>query len=44
MLHSRFDQFRKTPLGMQLEAVFADPLRYAEFAALARATGREFMP
>ena len=37
MLHSRFDQFRKTPLGMQLEAVFADPLRYAEFAALARA-------
>ncbi len=37
MLHSRFDQFRKTPLGVQLEAVFADPLRYAEFAALARA-------
>jgi len=37
MLHSRFDQFRKTPLGMQLEAVFSDPLRYAEFAALARA-------
>jgi hypothetical protein len=37
MLHSRFDQFRKTPLGMQLEAVLADPLRYVEFAALARA-------
>lgn len=37
MLHSRFDQFRKTPLGMQLEAVFADPVRYPEFAALARA-------
>jgi DinB family protein len=37
MLHSRFDQFRKTPLGIQLEAVFANRLRYAEFAALARA-------
>src|SRR5690349_17916369 len=37
MLHSRFDQFRETPLGVQLEDVFAEPLRYAEFAALARA-------
>jgi hypothetical protein len=37
VLHSRFDQFRKTPLGVQIEAVLADPLRYAEFAALARA-------
>lgn len=37
MLHSRFDQFRKTNLGIQLEAVCADRSRYAEFAALARA-------
>ncbi len=36
-MHSRFDQFRKTPLGIQLEAVFANPSRYLEFAALARA-------
>jgi DinB superfamily len=37
VLHSRFDQFRKTDLGMQLEALFVDPRRYVEFAALARA-------
>ncbi|HEY4039150.1 MAG TPA: DinB family protein, partial [Burkholderiaceae bacterium] len=36
-MHSRFDQFRKTRLGIQLETVLADPLRYVEFAALARA-------
>ncbi|HEX4598859.1 MAG TPA: DinB family protein [Burkholderiaceae bacterium] len=36
-MHSRFDRFRKTRLGIQLEAVLADPLRYVEFAALARA-------
>jgi hypothetical protein len=37
LLHSRFDQFRKTPLGTQLEALLAEPSRYVEFAALARA-------
>ena len=36
-MHSRFDQFRGTPLGKQLEALFKTPTRYAEFAALARA-------
>jgi hypothetical protein len=37
LVHSRFDHFRATPLGKQLEALFGTPTRYAEFAALARA-------
>lgn len=36
-MHSRFDEFRRTPLGAQLEALFDAPHRYAEFAVLARA-------
>jgi hypothetical protein len=35
-MHSRFDRFRATPLGAQLEALIAQPHRYVEFAALSR--------
>ncbi|KWK42526.1 damage-inducible protein DinB [Burkholderia stagnalis] len=35
-MHSRFDRFRATPLGAQLEALIGLPERYAEFAALSR--------
>ncbi|CAB3765499.1 damage-inducible protein DinB [Burkholderia sp. MSh2] len=35
-MHSRFDRFRSTPLGAQLEALIAQSARYAEFAALSR--------
>jgi hypothetical protein len=35
-VHSRFDRFRATPLGAQLEALIAQPERYVEFAALSR--------
>ncbi len=35
-MHSRFDQFRATPLGQQLEALIDDPARYPEYAALSR--------
>ncbi|AOJ35744.1 DinB family protein [Burkholderia metallica] len=35
-MHSRFDRFRATALGAQLEALIAHPARYAEFAALSR--------
>lgn len=35
-MHSRFDRFRATPLGAQLEALIGQPERYAEFAALSR--------
>ncbi|NIF40890.1 DinB family protein [Burkholderia sp. Tr-862] len=35
-MHSRFDRFRATPLGAQLEALIAQPERYVEFAALSR--------
>ncbi|MGU7812290.1 DinB family protein [Burkholderia sp. AW49-1] len=35
-MHSRFDRFRATPLGAQLEALIAQPGRYVEFAALSR--------
>jgi hypothetical protein len=35
-VHSRFDRFRATPLGAQLEALIAQPGRYVEFAALSR--------
>ncbi|MGS0894637.1 DinB family protein [Burkholderia stagnalis] len=35
-MHSRFDRFRATPLGAQLEALIAQPERYIEFAALSR--------
>ncbi|NTY36014.1 DinB family protein [Burkholderia diffusa] len=35
-MHSRFDRFRTTPLGTQLEALIAQPERYPEFAALSR--------
>ncbi|VWC14174.1 DNA damage-inducible protein DinB [Burkholderia arboris] len=35
-MHSRFDRFRTTTLGMQLEALIAQPERYPEFAALSR--------
>ena len=37
LLHSRFDKFRRTQLGAQLEALITDEARYAEFAALSRA-------
>jgi hypothetical protein len=37
LLHSRFDRFRRTPLGAQLEALVTDEARYPEFAALSRA-------
>jgi hypothetical protein len=36
-MHSRFDQFRATALGQQLEAILDTPNRYLEFAALSRA-------
>lgn len=36
-MHSRFDQFRATALGRQLEALLDTPSRYVEFAALSRA-------
>lgn len=36
-MHSRFDRFRRTPLGQQLEALCTAPQRYLEYAALARA-------
>ncbi|RQT23956.1 DNA damage-inducible protein DinB [Burkholderia contaminans] len=35
-MHSRFDRFRITALGTQLEALIAQPERYVEFAALSR--------
>ncbi|MGN4074093.1 DinB family protein [Burkholderia gladioli] len=35
-MHSRFDRFRATPLGRQLEALIDLPERYVEFAALSR--------
>jgi len=35
-MHSRFDHFRTTPLGAQLEALIARPERYIEFAVLSR--------
>ncbi|WP_321870827.1 DinB family protein [Burkholderia ubonensis] len=35
-MHSRFDRFRTTPLGAQLEALIEQPDRYVEFAALSR--------
>ncbi|KWB37431.1 damage-inducible protein DinB [Burkholderia cepacia] len=35
-MHSRFDRFRTTTLGAQLEALIAQPERYVEFAALSR--------
>ncbi|WP_412023834.1 DinB family protein [Burkholderia cepacia] len=35
-MHSRFDRFRTTALGAQLEALIAQPERYLEFAALSR--------
>jgi hypothetical protein len=36
-MHSRFDQFRETELGRQLEALIEERDRYVEFAALSRA-------
>lgn len=36
-MHSRFDRFRGTPIGTQLEALIDSPTRYIEFAALSRA-------
>lgn len=35
-MHSRFDRFRTTALGTQLEALIGQPERYIEFAALSR--------
>ncbi|WP_176048405.1 DinB family protein [Burkholderia sp. BCC1644] len=35
-MHSRFDRFRTTALGAQLEALIEQPGRYLEFAALSR--------
>ncbi|WGS51711.1 DinB family protein [Paraburkholderia sp. D15] len=35
-MHSRFDRFRTTSLGQQLEALIDSPHRYIEFAALSR--------
>ncbi|RQT00765.1 DinB family protein [Burkholderia seminalis] len=35
-MHSRFDRFRTTALGAQLEALIEQPERYLEFAALSR--------
>jgi hypothetical protein len=35
-MHSRFDRFRSTPLGQQLEALIVQSDRYLEFAALSR--------
>lgn len=36
-MHSRFDEFRATPLGRQLESLIEESGRYLEFAALSRA-------
>jgi hypothetical protein len=36
-MHKRFDHFRTTPLGAQLEALIDSPERYREYAALSRA-------
>lgn len=36
-MHNRFDQFRLTTLGRQLEALIDSPQRYTEYAALSRA-------
>ena len=36
-MHSRFDRFRTTALGQQLETLIDTPERYIEFAALSRA-------
>ena len=36
-MHNRFDQFRQTALGRQLEALIDHPQRYTEYAALSRA-------
>ncbi|MFC3531452.1 DinB family protein [Vogesella facilis] len=36
-MHNRFDQFRLTALGQQLEALIDSPQRYTEYAALSRA-------
>ena len=36
-MHSRFDEFRATALGQQLEALIEMPCRYLEYAALSRA-------
>lgn len=36
-MHSRFDRFRATELGQQLERLIDSPDRYIEFAALSRA-------
>lgn len=35
-MHSRFDRFRCSPIGQQLEAAIELPERYIEFAALSR--------
>jgi hypothetical protein len=35
-MHSRFDRFRATPIGKQLEALIDLPERYPEYAALSR--------
>jgi hypothetical protein len=35
-MHSRFDRFRATPLGQQLEALIDEPGRNHEYAALSR--------
>ncbi len=36
MVHSRFDDFRATPLGRQLEALIDTDVRYLEYAVLSR--------
>jgi hypothetical protein len=36
-MHSRFNTFRQTPLGAQLEQLIDSPERYLEYAALSRA-------
>jgi uncharacterized damage-inducible protein DinB len=35
-VHSRFDEFRATPLGQQLESLIDNDVRYPEYAALSR--------
>jgi uncharacterized damage-inducible protein DinB len=35
-VHSRFDEFRSTPLGRQLEALIDNDVRYPEYATLSR--------
>jgi len=37
-MHSRFDEFRRQPLGRQLEHLIDTPARYLEYAALSRAS------